>query len=261
MSAKRSALGLAVLVAVVVVLSSVGLAGAGTLGHAAPAAVSSPSTPRVASVSPTVTSSSPSSAFLTSQTPAASASPSSPAALETPSGRMSSLVSTLRENHVPLKYAFLPDLNANPNPSLVNGHVNPTYSSTPAPLGVAEYGLRNVSGTITPYSLSTSSVVGTYQPYSMSGLSQDISGPDEYGVQLNSVLNNVTLFGNSTYQFWTQNVIEVLHLQQPALLRQQHLELLGRGVDPQPEHLLPDGPERHDRPGGAVLRAGGSDHH
>jgi len=208
MSAKRSALGLAVLVAVVVVLSSVGLAGAGTLGHAAPAAVSSPSTPRVASVSPTVTSSSPSSAFLTSQTPAASASPSSPAALETPSGRMSSLVSTLRENHVPLKYAFLPDLNANPNPSLVNGHVNPTYSSTPAPLGVAEYGLRNVSGTITPYSLSTSSVVGTYQPYSMSGLSQDISGPDEYGVQLNSVLNNVTLFGNSTYQFWTQNVIE-----------------------------------------------------
>jgi thermopsin len=122
---------------------------------------------------------------------------------------MSSLVSTLRSHDVPLKYAFLPDLNANPNPTLVNGHVNPTYGSSPAPLGVAEYGLRNVSGTITPFTLSTTSVEGTYAPtFTMSGLSQDISGPDEYGVQLNSVLNNVSLFGNSTYQFWTQNVIE-----------------------------------------------------
>ncbi|MCI4373056.1 MAG: thermopsin family protease [Thermoplasmata archaeon] len=208
MSANRSTLGLAVLVTVVVVLSSMGLAGWGSAAHAAPSATSAASPAAIPHlpISSPATASAP--AVLTTNGPTTPATPSSPTALPTPSGRMSSLVSELRAQHVPLKYAFLPNLNANPNPSLVNGHVNPTYSSAPAPLGVAEYGLRNVSGTITPYTLSTPSVEGTYGPYAMSGLSQDISGPDEYGVQLNSVLNNVTLQGTTGYEFWTQNVIE-----------------------------------------------------
>ncbi len=209
MSANRSTLGLALLVTVVMLLSSLGLAGAGAATHAAPSSAAPPAQPRITapSVATSPTATSAAQALLTSKSPA-NPSASAPSAVVTPSGRMSSLVSNLRAQNVPLKYAFLPDLNADPNPTPVNGHVNPTYGTAPAPLGVAEYGLQNVSGTITPYTLSTTSVLGTYAPYAMSGLSQDISGPDEYGVQLNSVLNNVTILGTGGYQYWTQNVIE-----------------------------------------------------
>ncbi len=213
MSASRYALGLAVLVTVVLVLGSLGLVAAST-GTPAPSHAASPAS---ASATPSLPNKAPAStqAELTATStsvPSSSypspAAPTTPSAIPTPSGRMSSTVAELNKLHVPLKYAFLPNLNANPDPTLVNGHITPGYQTAPAPLGVAEYGLRNVSGTITPYTLSTPSVEGTYAPYDVHGLSQDISGPDEYGVQLNSVLNNVTLQGTTGYEFWTQNVVE-----------------------------------------------------
>jgi thermopsin len=207
MTAVSAKWGLAVFVTAVLVLSTLGLAGVGSADRTS-SGTSSPTALATAlghgAATPTVGGSAPGAtqALLASHQPASSTAPPAP------SGRTTSLINELQREQVPLKDAFLPDLNANPNPKLLNGHVSPTYDSAPAPLGVAEYGLRNVSGTITPYMLSTSSVQGTYLPYEMSGLSQDISGPDEYGVQLNSVLNNVTLFGTTGYQFWTQNVVE-----------------------------------------------------
>jgi thermopsin len=207
MSANRAALGVAVLVTFVLLISSLGLANAASTAQPTSGTAAAPAIhPVTSSLSPSSSAATPS-AYLSAKAPTTTPAPS-PSSVVTPAGRMSSLVSQLREKNVPLKYAFLPDLNANPNPSLVNGHVAPTYNSAPAPLGVADYGLRNASGVIAPYTLSTASLEGTYEPFEMSGLSQDISGPDEYGVQLNAVLNNVTLFGNSTYQFWTQNVVE-----------------------------------------------------
>ena len=210
MSATRSTLGLALLVTAVLILSSLGLAGLSSAAHPASPAPSARPTPVPSTSSAPLTTSSgtpgTANALLQAKTPAPA--PVSPAALPTPSGRMSAALSELHTLHVPLKYAFLPNLNANPNPTLTNGHINFGYASAPAPLGVAEYGLSNTSGTITPYDLSTPSVEGSYDAYQVSGLSMDISGPDEYGVQLNSVLQNVTLFGTTGYQFWTQNVIE-----------------------------------------------------
>ncbi len=32
--------------------------------------------------------------------------------------------------------------------------------------------------------------------------------PHSFSIQLNSVLNNVTLFGVTGYQYWTQNVVD-----------------------------------------------------
>jgi thermopsin len=211
MSVVRSNWGLAVLVTFVMLVSSMGIAGAAAASRPTSTAVALPAnappanqvTPRGPAVPATETRTV---AHLTTDAPSSPTSP--PTALPTPSGRMSSLVAALNQRHVPIKDAFLPNLNAQPDPSLVGGHVVPGYSAAPAPLGVADYGLQNSSGTITPYTLATTSLEGTYTPYEVTGLSQDISGPDEYGVQLNAVLNNVTLFGNSTYQFWTQNVIE-----------------------------------------------------
>jgi len=75
-------------------------------------------------------------------------------------------------------------------------------------MGLADLGLVNVSGTLSPTELTTPRVAGTFAPTALTGFSVDSGAPDAYGVQVNAVLTNVTLFGNSSYQFWTQNVIE-----------------------------------------------------
>ena len=85
--------------------------------------------------------------------------------------------------------------------------VAPTYSSAPAPMGVADIGLRDVSGSLVGYELTTSSAEGTASLTDAQSVYVDGDGPDMFGLQLNSVLTNVTLFGNSTYQFWTQDFV------------------------------------------------------
>jgi thermopsin len=121
---------------------------------------------------------------------------------------------------VPLKDAFLPDLNANPHPSLSPyGTVQPEYTTGgPAPIGIAEYGVFNQSGTLVPENLNTTTLVATFTGQNAlcleignctpSVLAMDSGAPDAYGLQLNAVLENVTLFGTPGYEFWTQNVFE-----------------------------------------------------
>ncbi|MFY9717710.1 MAG: thermopsin family protease [Thermoplasmata archaeon] len=134
--------------------------------------------------------------------------------------RFASTIGTLRTDGVPLRDAFLPNLNANPNPTLSKyGTVTPGYSTGgPAPIGVAEYGIFNESGTLVPVTLNTTGLVGTFigqNPIcgelgncTPSVLSMDTGAPDAYGLQLNAVLQNVTLFNTPGYEFWTQNVFE-----------------------------------------------------
>ena len=74
-------------------------------------------------------------------------------------------------------------------------------------MGVADLGKDNVSGTLTPYTYNTSSFEGTFAAKNFSAISPDTSTPSSVSIQLNAVLNNVTLFGVSKYDFWTQNVI------------------------------------------------------
>jgi thermopsin len=128
--------------------------------------------------------------------------------LELPGGRMAETVAAIRAAGVPLRYAFLPDLDRSSGSSGPGALVSPTYSSAPAPLGVADFGVINRSGTLVASDLSTSRLEGVFDPTAFAGLAMDVGGPDFYGVQLNAVLQDVTLFGQSDYSFWTQNVAE-----------------------------------------------------
>jgi thermopsin len=89
--------------------------------------------------------------------------------------------------------------------------VAPLYTGTPAPLGVADFGLSaGPLGSVVPSIVSTTSLEGTVNttPAGLWGGDLFQSSPDSFGIQLNAVTTNVTLFGHGGYQFWTQNVVE-----------------------------------------------------
>ncbi len=160
-------------------------------GPARPASSSAPGTP----LSPTIPR-------------GTSPNPTAAPALATAGGREGQTLAAIEGAGVPLRYAFLPNLNADPTTRSVGGHVALPYTTAPAPFGLADFGLINRSGVLVPQDLTTSRVKGTFAPSGFSGLAMDTGSPDYYGVQLNAVLQNVTLFGNSSYSFWTQNVLE-----------------------------------------------------
>jgi thermopsin len=125
-----------------------------------------------------------------------------------PSETVARLLSSLNARGVSDHDVFLPDFAGEVHTAPTDGHIAPTYTTSPAPYGIGDFGLRNVSGTLTPYTTDTTSLNGSFSTDLLTGYSGDVSGPDEYGVQLNAVLNDVTLFGTTGYQFWTQNVFE-----------------------------------------------------
>lgn len=103
------------------------------------------------------------------------------------------------------KHYFPPNFNA--KFQRTNDIVTPLYSTSPAPMGVGSWGIMNNSGTMSGYVLNTYSFEGTATINNLTTADLTNNGPDQYTLQLNTVLNNVTLFGNSSYVFWTQNVI------------------------------------------------------
>lgn len=104
---------------------------------------------------------------------------------------------------------YLPNLGAigpHPRPA---GHIVPLYRSAPAPMGLSDVGLRSGGGgALVPYLLNSSSINGSIRIANASPFYVDASGPYGFGIQLNTVVTNVTLFGNSTNTFWTQNVVQ-----------------------------------------------------
>ncbi|HYK94070.1 MAG TPA: thermopsin family protease [Thermoplasmata archaeon] len=110
--------------------------------------------------------------------------------------------------------AFLPRPSATSTQvarSSSQGYVTPLYGGTPAPMGLAYYGLSEGShGQVVPTTLNTTSLWGQVNVNGVGIQPLDLfqSSPDSYGIQLNAVLTNVTLFGTPGYQFWTQNVVE-----------------------------------------------------
>jgi thermopsin len=110
----------------------------------------------------------------------------------------------LESRGIPLKYASLPAFYSTVNRD--NGTILPSYSSAPAPMGIGFYGTQNVSGHLVGYNLTTPSVMASINIKNMSDFYLLNDGPTSETFQLNSILTNVTLFGNSTYTFWTQNV-------------------------------------------------------
>jgi thermopsin len=176
--------GLAIAVAVVVLLGSLGLA-----SSAAPVAKASLVLPAPAAPA---------------GTPTHAASPPTPSAA---AGLAKALAieNALRAKGVSPSTVHLPNF-----PGAVSKRdqpVAPSYTQAPAPMGVADLGLENESGVLVPYELNTTSVAGTVNITNLESLYLDGDGPDSYGVQLNSVVNGVTIFGNSSFEFWSQNYV------------------------------------------------------
>jgi len=100
----------------------------------------------------------------------------------------------------------------------VASHVNPFYVAEPAPLGLADYGLG-----ATTYSYNTSHFLGqvTFQtpPNVTDPASTGVIEPGgahdgyvgnfyEFGIQLNTVAENISIPGSDQGFFWTQNVVD-----------------------------------------------------
>ncbi|MGA9044574.1 MAG: thermopsin family protease [Thermoplasmata archaeon] len=125
---------------------------------------------------------------------------------------------------IPADAAILPNLNfllgKTAAPSLP---VAPTYPQAPAPMGIADIGL----GT-TPYEYNTSAIEGTTtlaslnatagslyentgQYYWSGNPASEAGNPYDWGIQLNTVVQNITVPGSTAFPlgsgvFWTQNV-------------------------------------------------------
>lgn len=109
---------------------------------------------------------------------------------------------------------FVPRPSASPAQvaqAAATGTVAPLYTGVPAPIGLAYYGLSGTgSGAPIGTILNTTAVRGIVDANATGIQGMDLfqSSPDSYGIQLNSVMTNVTLFGTGGFSFWTQNVVE-----------------------------------------------------
>ena len=125
----------------------------------------------------------------------------------------------IAEGVVPAQDAYLPNLHLLSEPA--TSPVTPSYNVSPAPMGLADLGL----GASGAYSLSTPGVLGalTLDGYNASagslyedtgayywdGLSPNTAvTPWQSGVQLNTVVTNVSYPGSNTGVYWTQNVVD-----------------------------------------------------
>ena len=116
------------------------------------------------------------------------------------------VLGALHSKGIPNKYIYLP--NFNPQRTYTGADTNgPSYLTAPAPMGIGTYGFSNTSGKIVRNNLSTSSFAASVTVNNFSTFYALDDGPNSVTMQLNAVLNNVTLFGNSNYAFWTQNVL------------------------------------------------------
>ncbi|MGC2788899.1 MAG: thermopsin family protease [Thermoplasmata archaeon] len=83
--------------------------------------------------------------------------------------------------------------------------MTPLYSVAPAPIGVAYYGLNNTTGTIQGTTVNTTSLAGTWSTTDPLGTAAELfdtssgNAAGEFGAQLNTVLVNVTLDGQTTF--------------------------------------------------------------
>ncbi|OWP56035.1 MAG: hypothetical protein B2I17_08660 [Thermoplasmatales archaeon B_DKE] len=122
-------------------------------------------------------------------------------------GKAAQVMKALTEKGIPANYVYLP--NFNPTVHKKDGVITPSYTTAPAPMGIGAYGISNNNGAgpATAYNLTTGSVMASLNVSSLQDFYALDDGPNSVTFQLNAVLHNVALFGNSSYAFWTQNVV------------------------------------------------------
>ena len=118
---------------------------------------------------------------------------------------MQRILSNAKSSGIPMKYVYIPNFMS--SSKIVDGHVTPGYSAAPAPMGIGDYGLYNSSGVIKTYNYTTDSFEASVNLSYLNDFYLLDNDPNSVSFQLNAVLNNVALFGNSSYSMWTQNVV------------------------------------------------------
>ena len=114
----------------------------------------------------------------------------------------------------------LPNLDLLEHPvSSVAAAVAPGYVAQPAPLGVADFGLgaspyavntTHILGEVTfetPPNVTDPGAAGLVEPAAAGEHNGYLGSPNEFGIQLNTVVQNVTFPGSDQGFFWTQNVV------------------------------------------------------
>ena len=114
-------------------------------------------------------------------------------------------ISAAKSSNVPLSDVFLPNYAS--TTKLSNGIISLGYGQSPAPMGIGFYGLYNNSGTTAAKNYIFPNAEAQINLSSLQTLNLADGGPQSVTFQLNAVLNNVNLFGNSSYNMWTQNVV------------------------------------------------------
>ncbi len=148
--------------------------------------------------------------------PAAQAAVASPGIANPATAAARAALSAARAAGVPARDIFVPRPSASPqqiDSSRATGTVRPLYTGSPAPMGLAYYGLSaGPGGTVVASVLNTTRLEASVVANSTGIQPLDLvqSSPDAYGIQLNAVVTGVTLFGTGGYSFWTQNVVEYL---------------------------------------------------
>ena len=145
----------------------------------------------------------------TQQSISPNSSAASISAFQTPpahlSARATGVMAQLASRGIPAKYVYLPNFNEHANK--IGNLIGPSYTSAPAPMGIGAYGLMYNGTNYTGFNLTTSSFMGEINMSNLQDLYALDDGPTSVTIQLNAVLDNVALFGNSSYAFWTQNVM------------------------------------------------------
>jgi thermopsin len=136
---------------------------------------------------------------------APAAAPAAPAhALTAAAAAESKVVSALKSANVPMKDVFLPNYGA--HFSQIGNTVSPLYGASPAPMGLGDFGIEDVNGSNVGTISYTESVQGSVTINSVNPVYVTSSAPDEFTMQLNTVLVHTDILGDPVYQYWIQNV-------------------------------------------------------
>jgi thermopsin len=109
-----------------------------------------------------------------------------------------------KSDGIPSTAVLLPNFNAPPQVS--NGIVHPGYSYAPAPMGLGDFGIQDKGGKNVGTVSYTSSVEASVTLNAVDPFYLASSSPDIFTMQLNTVLNHVTVLGNTSGTYWIQNV-------------------------------------------------------
>ena len=116
------------------------------------------------------------------------------------------VLSKLNSLNIPTDAKLPPNFDMKPVSNEIG--YGPSYTSAPAPMGIASYGLTNSSGHLQAQGYSTDSFQANITMNSANEIYMDGDAVHTFSIQFNAVLNNVTLFGHRGYQYWTQNVVD-----------------------------------------------------